>query len=733
MGSNALAFKNWAVSENVVVTSPLEQFRDRRIGIDAEDYLHSLLFAGNREPLLPALGGQPFTLKKRVGEDLEGFRAAGIEPVFVFNGLDLACKDRISILNEGKKASTILNDAWNIYDQGKGEEAVNAFGRACIYKSYHISRSLRTHLHREGAQTQTAPYTAAAQLAYMEREGLIDGIHGCASSLVFGSDRVIFNFDWDKKQAVWIALQKCLSKLELTREQFTTTCLLSGSSILPVFPELDADTITVPKMQAARGLLKTVNYDIDSLLRQKDPTYHDLFYQARFALKHPVILKSSGEVEPLNWKSGPSDVHAFTGQRLPEEIYYYLARGVAGPRVLNWRTRMEVLETPPLDGGNSPAYKDLVQKKLRPLRAQSLGLMTQSLNRYYQKHDVDLACWWNEQNKIPLAVPDKAEPTKAADSWNVKAEQMPQSSVANAENFSLVYAITSLSNDSEAKATVTPRNAGSTVHMRDLNEARANIVWRFLQDRGYLNADHTLSVWGKALKAALEQALSNGAMSDSRTRTEMEEAIFMAFELLRLDVLDKKQMFPMPPYSGAPIRGSDNDKSNTTLVSRVACLGTLQHSAIGYTGPLSRHLLAYQQTASAVRGALRDLLEMHACHMLLSGTVDRSLHGVQLTELGTSLPLINEPDLGLALVVKSHLDELSQPADKRQDITAWFAHAEDISGDLEKAWRLWDAVNAGVQAAESSIMNSDMKKTFRVADEWLKQKLERANAPNGTA
>ena len=84
-------------------------------------------------------------------------------------------------------------------------------------------------------------------------------------------------------------------------------------------------------------------------------------------------------------------------------------------------------------------------------------------------------------------------------------------------------------------------------------------------------------------------------------------------------------MFPVPPYHGAPYRGSETDQRNTLLVSRVSCLGKLRHKNIGYTGPLSRHLLAYRSIISAVRGAQRDVLEMALCTMLLSGDVDRAV------------------------------------------------------------------------------------------------------------
>jgi hypothetical protein len=170
----------------------------------------------------------------------------------------------------------------------------------------------------------------------------------------------------------------------------------------------------------------------------------------------------------------------------------------------------------------------------------------------------------------------------------------------------------------------------------------------------------------------------------------------MAFEMLRLRVLNTQHMFPTPQFSGQPLRGSDTDKQNTLLISRVACFGLLRHRQIGYTGPLSRHLLAYHQMASTVRASLRDLLEMHACGMLMSGVVARKLepsNATQFKDLGSNLPFIREPDLGLALVVKSYLDEQSNEESKRQDISKWFSHVQDMEGDLDKAWKLWDCVS----------------------------------------
>jgi hypothetical protein len=59
------------------------------------------------------------------------------------------------------------------------------------------------------------------------------------------------------------------------------------------------------------------------------------------------------------------------------------------------------------------------------------------------------------------------------------------------------------------------------------------------------------------------------------------------------------------------------------LVSRVAGLGTLHHRPIGFTGPLSQHLLAYNSIINVVRQALRDIIEVAATQMFCTGCCSR--------------------------------------------------------------------------------------------------------------
>lgn len=137
-------------------------------------------------------------------------------------------------------------------------------------------------------------------------------------------------------------------------------------------------------------------------------------------------------------------------------------------------------------------------------------------------------------------------------------------------------------------------------------------MWRFLQLRGYVDDKHRLTSWGQCLLQAL---------SAVDPTANLEEAVFIAIEMLRLDLLNTKHWFSH--VSGGPMRGSEDDKTFNMLVSRVACIAKLQHKSIGYSGPLSRQLLCYRSLISEVRSALRNLVEVVLASMLLNGDADR--------------------------------------------------------------------------------------------------------------
>lgn len=462
-------------------------------------------------------------------------------------------------------------------------------------------------------------------------------------------------------------------------------------------PELDRDE-SRPKILAAADMIKKFNGDIAAVQHTKGRAYAYEYARALYALKHPLIISGNGKIGPKNWADNPeapSNYTEYVGVRLPHELYDYLQGGLVGARLLNYRTKNELLETPPLDGGTSPPYQDLVSTKLKPIRTQAIGLLSCMLHRYFQNNDVTQVSWFEGAKESPLGTVDKSDYNSNADTWHVKPDQVPDIRQSGVLGSGLMYAIFSLANDQEAKKTYTPRTTIETDKVPPLNEyeeVRANIIWRFLHDRGYINDNHTLTSWGKVLKASLDRALADGTMNSQEAKAEMEETLFLAIELVKLDALGTQQMFQTPPYSGGLHRGTDKDRLNALLISRVACLGNVDHDEIGYTGPLSRSFLAYHQMIAAVREALRDLVEAHAGYIFLAGSVNKiTWKPTDCASLAAMLPFENEPNLALGLVVKSYLDELSSTAPA--DVRSWFSHVHDFEGNLKKAWKMWDAVS----------------------------------------
>jgi hypothetical protein len=305
--------------------------------------------------------------------------------------------------------------------------------RSGTYQTYHILRWFQAYLRQQGYVTLTAPSVAAAQLVRMEEEGSGDAIVGAMSCFLFGAERTILSFDWENKTFLWVMKKDVLNKLNLNSTQFVDLCLLSGLTVLAPAPLSEIEESTTP-IQPARALMsRAMNDGLVVCEQLKDKPYLALFEKARAAVTHITTLKQGGEVVLASPESSPQDIHEVLGQRLPDEFYYYLSRGVIGPKMLQWRTRNEIFEISPLDGGASTAYQTLVSKTLVPLRTRAMALLSRSLHRYYQRTDVGLVCWYDEANRKALDLAEVVQSIQQdpSDRWQVKDEVFSQVSELN--------------------------------------------------------------------------------------------------------------------------------------------------------------------------------------------------------------------------------------------------------------------------------------------------------------
>ncbi|KAI9678574.1 MAG: hypothetical protein M1817_005631 [Caeruleum heppii] len=713
-------FDDWAASR--AKTSPLGALKDAVVGIEAAYFLHRLLDTPpTKEPLLSALGGFPFALASRIEEYLDDLQSAGITPFFVFDGMSFGKKGPSSA--DDSETVRRISQAWELYDRHQAIEAVATFGDSGAVKPESLYRYLQRILHSHKTDFMVAPYSASAQLAYFEKCQIrfVDAVMGSSELLLFDIDKVITSIEPQHAHFNWISKQSCQDDLgKISGDMFTDAALLCGTSFLPTFPLLQRkpfiirDTVSMMLAVGPSATSVCTHYQDDPQVQQVN--YLDKYWRAKMAIKHHVVLAENGRVEPLDAQQAPSDVHEFIGQRLPEELYFYLSKGLVAPRVLDWLVTGELYESPPLDNGESDEYHRLVRDQLGPIRTQALALLSQPMSRFYHRKDVVARFWFDSGTEKILSHKELVpSPRDLTSGWNVKEKTSETlQGVRKASRGSLAFAVGSLADKTFVRETMVPKDASSPLVAK--NDILSNTLWRFLQLRGYADEKHTPTAWGKALLAA---------MTGLDPADQLEEPTFLAMELLRLGLLNANDVFGN--YIGAPQQGTDSDKSNCLLISRVACLGKLRHKPIGFTGPLSRNLLAYHSFISAVRGSLRDLVEMVMINLLLNGDADRERN--DWVDLGLDLPFIDDNDCGLGIAVKSYLDELAAEPNptsperrseaKAKGAEAWFPHSVDMAGGLASAFRLWDAVLRGVKAADGVVTGVD---TWIEVDEWLKDR-----------
>ena len=180
------------------------------------------------------------------------------------------------------------------------------------------------------------------------------------------------------------------------------------------------------------------------------------------------------------------------------------------------------------------------------------------------------------------------------------------------------------------------------------------------------------------------------------------------------------------------------------------------HPLKGYSGPLSRHLLAYQCLVSSMRSCLRDLIESVLATLFLESDAERVredflqiaeeyclLLNSWLAHLLTSarLPFRDDFSAGLGVLTKTYLDELGlleKPMEETQKGSAmhrvenWLIHT-DVTGSFKRAGELWDAFYEGVRSASPKCIKDDERKRWREVDQWFQPCKFASNGNTGHA
>jgi len=260
----------------------------------------------------------------------------GVVPYIIFDGDYLPSKaateaDRAKRREESKKAGLELLKA------GKTSQAYLEFQKA-VDVTPEMARQLIEELKKSGVQYIVAPYEADAQMVYLERKGLVDGILSEDSDLlVFGAKCLLTKLD---QYGNCIEINKadfCACK-EITLTgwsdtEFRQMAILSGCDYLASISNMGLKTAyrMVRKHKTIEKVVRMLQFDGKFFVPKG---YLEAFYQAELTFLHQRVFCPIAQTLVLHTQPDhpiEEDKMPFIGADVEPNIAQGVARGDLNP------------------------------------------------------------------------------------------------------------------------------------------------------------------------------------------------------------------------------------------------------------------------------------------------------------------------------------------------------------------------------------------------------------------
>ncbi|KAI9816490.1 MAG: Rad2 nuclease [Pycnora praestabilis] len=311
----------------------LKKFSGQTIGVDAYGWLHR----GTVGCAIELALGNPTT--KFVDFAMNRVRMLihfGVTPYIVFDGDYLPSKaatesDRAKRREESKRVGLEL------YRLGKTSQAHQELQKA-VDVTPQMARQLIEELKRTGVRYVVAPYEADAQLAYLERKGIIHGIISEDSDLlVFGAKCLLTKLDQygeciEINRRNFTACRE-VSLIGWSDTDFRRMAILSGCDYLASINKMGLKTAyrLVRKHKSIDRILRSIQFDG----QYRVPSgYLEAFQQAELTFLHQRVFCPI--TESLVFNTDPDrdvkveDLH-FIGEHVEASIAVGVARGDLHP------------------------------------------------------------------------------------------------------------------------------------------------------------------------------------------------------------------------------------------------------------------------------------------------------------------------------------------------------------------------------------------------------------------
>ncbi|RPD69427.1 PIN domain-like protein [Lentinus tigrinus ALCF2SS1-7] len=278
----------------------LSEFRGQTLAVDGYVWLHRGTYGCAAEV---ATGKPTSKYVEYAMHRVRLLRHYGIQPYLVFDGGPLPAKQGTEDGRKQRREEN-LSRANTLAAQGKHSQA-REFYVKCVDVTPQMAYQLIKALRAEGVPYVVAPYEADAQLAYLERVGVVDGIITEDSDLlVFGCKKVLFKLDTTTSKVTCISREDFaavaststggLSLRGWTDAQFRTMAILSGCDYLPSIPGIGLKTAwtLLRKHKTVENMLSALRLEG----KKKVPTgYLDAFRLAEKVFLHQRVYDPAQE------------------------------------------------------------------------------------------------------------------------------------------------------------------------------------------------------------------------------------------------------------------------------------------------------------------------------------------------------------------------------------------------------------------------------------------------------
>jgi hypothetical protein len=278
----------------------------------------------------------------------------------------------------------------------------------------------------------------------------IHAIFGPTDTLLYpGVDKLITSLDLTSATPSFSFVSKrtILNDLGVSDDQFLDIGILVGFEHSPPFPP----TLHEQALKATVDMVKYYKSGHAAVSASaehpgvKTIQYPDQYARTRSMIKYSLIFSSEGSVTPLplaitspahgpnhphhpTAADIPADLHEIFTHRLPDEIYFYLSRGLLGPQALVWLTSGQIVEPPPLDNGETTEYKRFVKEVITDgqtgPRATALALISSVSHQFWNGRKVMGNFWFenpsaHNQKPVQHHSPQTVQLAERVAGWNV--------------------------------------------------------------------------------------------------------------------------------------------------------------------------------------------------------------------------------------------------------------------------------------------------------------------------